>query len=70
MDKSENNGNNITETNMNDNEQTEIAISIPNDEETIAKFPALFSKLNGDKDNLGIITIGLSLTTIDQVFLK
>jgi hypothetical protein len=54
----------------NKNNQSEFVMSLPNDEKTLEIFPSLFSKLNTDKESLGIVTIGLSLSTIDQVFLK
>jgi len=48
----------------------ELAISIPAEEETTATFPSMFLDLNNEKESLGILTIGLSLTTMDEVFIK
>lgn len=67
-------GENHSDSNSNghngNNKQTELSITLPNDDKTLEIFPSLFSKLNEVKESLGIITIGLSLSTIDQVFLK
>jgi hypothetical protein len=49
---------------------SEIAIAIPCETDTTSKFPDMFSELSGDKEELSIKTIGLSLTTMDEVFVK
>jgi hypothetical protein len=58
------------EEGLSSNDQMDYSISILNEEETMTKLPALFSLLEENKTNLGILTMGLSLTTMDQVFLK
>lgn len=47
----------------------ELSISIPCDETTGAKLPLVFKDLDEKKADLGIQTIGLSLSTIEDVFL-
>jgi len=49
---------------------TEVAITIPNESNTNAKFPELFSTLTDCKEELGIQTVGLSLATMDEIFVK
>ena len=49
---------------------SEVAITLPNDAETTSLFPALFTSLSANKDKLQIETVGLALTTMDEVFLK
>ena len=49
---------------------SEIAIAIPCETDTTSKFPAMFLELSNDKEELGIKTIGLGLTTMDEVFVK
>jgi len=48
----------------------ELTFNIPTDNGTQSTYPALFSDLNKNKSELGIQTIGLSLTTMDEVFVK
>ncbi|ODN03994.1 ATP-binding cassette sub-family A member 3 [Orchesella cincta] len=47
----------------------EISISIPCSDTTGPKLPPLFKDLDANKEKLGIQTIGLSLSTIEDVFL-
>lgn len=46
----------------------EIEFKLPLTE--TARFPQLFDNLEEEKDNLGIVNIGVSCTTMEQVFLK
>src|SRR5687768_3170890 len=55
--------NDNSNSNSKNNQQSEITICLPNDDKTLEIFPNLFSKLNEDKEPLGIITVGLSLST-------
>ncbi len=47
---------------------SEVAIALPNERETTSLFPQLFSELSERKAEFGIQTIGVSLTTMDEVF--
>jgi len=49
---------------------SELAITLPNESQTTSLFPDLFTELSDRKDEFGIQTIGLSLTTMDEVFVK
>lgn len=49
---------------------TELAIKIPSSPSPNSMFPAMFTKLQASQDALGILSIGLSATTIDEVFLR
>lgn len=49
---------------------SEIAFTLPADANTTSKFPEMFSELSKDRNVLGIETIGLSPTTMDEVFTK
>ncbi|CAG7730793.1 unnamed protein product [Allacma fusca] len=60
---------------LNENQQNDICdigIALPrqNDTNDTAHFPALFAELSQRKDELGILHIGLPLTTMDEVFAK
>lgn len=50
-------------------DSVELSVSIPCDENTGPKLAPLFTSLDESKDNLGIQTIGLSLSSIEDVFL-
>lgn len=47
---------------------SEITMQLPMDE--VKKFPALFNEIDSKKDSLGITTYGISITTLEEVFLK
>ncbi|CAG7731028.1 unnamed protein product [Allacma fusca] len=47
----------------------ELAVILPSLEDS-AVFPSLFSDLESNKEKLGIQTVGLSLTTMDEIFMK
>jgi len=49
---------------------SELGITLPNETKTTSVFPDLFTELSNLKMELGIQTIGLSLTTMDEVFVK
>ena len=49
---------------------SEVAITLPTETTTTSKFPQMFSELSKSRQTLGIKTIGLSLTTMDEVFIK
>lgn len=36
----------------------------------VKKFPGLFNEIDSKKDSLGITTYGISITTLEEVFLK
>jgi ATP-binding cassette, subfamily A (ABC1), member 3 len=38
--------------------------------EEIKYFPSLFENLDNNKGNLGILSYGVSITTLEEVFLK
>jgi hypothetical protein len=48
--------------------ESEVAIALPNEGQTTSLFPSLFSELSERKEEFGIQTIGVSLTTMDEVF--
>jgi len=49
---------------------TEVAITIPNESDTNTKFPQLFTTLSERQEQLGIQTVGISLATMDEIFIK
>ncbi len=49
----------------------EFFIILPTDDVKTSEFPKIFKNLQNNKSSLGIDTInGLSLTTMDEVFIK
>ena len=52
--------------NSNINSEMSFLLSV----EDSSKFPLLFDQLDQFKDELGIINVGISATTVEQVFLK
>ena len=48
----------------------EISIILPTDTTDTSVFPAMFLDLSDNKETYGIDSIGLSLTTMDEVFVK
>lgn len=49
---------------------SEVVIMLPTETATTTKLSEMFSTISQRKTELGIQTIGLSLTTMDEVFLK
>lgn len=49
---------------------SELVITLPTETATTAKLSEIFSQLTHFKEQLGIKTVGLSLTTMDEVFLR
>ena len=47
---------------------TELAFKLPRDDSS--SFAALLSELEGRKAELGVLSCGLSVTTLEEVFLK
>lgn len=47
---------------------TELAFKLPRDESS--SFAPLLSELEGRKAELGVVSCGLSVTTLEEVFLK
>lgn len=47
---------------------SEVAIALPDEGQTTSLFPQLFSELSERKDEFGIQTVGIFLTTMDEVF--
>lgn len=47
---------------------SQVTYSVP--QEAAAKMPGLFSTIEREKDNLGIKGVGISCTTMEEVFLK
>lgn len=48
--------------------KTSLVYLLPFDEKH--RYSQLFKKLEDQKENLGIITMGINLTTLDDVFMK
>jgi ATP-binding cassette subfamily A (ABC1) protein 3 len=47
---------------------SEITMQLPMDE--VKKFPEMFNEIDTKKEALGISTYGISITTLEEVFLK
>ena len=47
---------------------TDLAIQVSM--EHVSKFPALFNELDGSKDKLKYVEYGISITTLEEVFLR
>ncbi len=58
----------IPNSKLNSNIDSEISFVLPSNDSD--KFSQLFESLEKEKDNLGIVNIGISGTTIEDVFLK
>ena len=58
----------IPNSKLNTNLKTEVSFILPS--EDTDKFSYLFDQLEKDKDNLNIMNIGVSVTTVEDVFLK
>ena len=58
---------------LNQNDVCDISIVLPRAQNGVndtSNFPAMFAELQREKSKLGIIDIGLPLTTLDDVFAK
>jgi len=53
---------------MQSNVNSELSFVLPTVESS--RFPALFEKLDKLKGDLGILNVGVSITTLEEVFLK
>ncbi len=53
-----------------DANSSEVFLTLPADTATTAALTTMFTDLNGNKSGLGIQTIGLQQTTMDEVFLR
>ena len=53
---------------LNSNINSEISFILPTEE--TSKFPQLFAEIEKNKNELGILNIGISVTTVEEVFLK
>jgi hypothetical protein len=60
----------IKEEPLDNTSHCEWSIVIPSESCTTADFPEMFRKLQENKVSMGIKNIGLSLTTMDEVFVK
>ena len=58
----------VPNTQLNSNINSEISFVLPTEE--TSKFSKLFECLEKQKESLGIINVGISITTIEDVFLK
>lgn len=53
---------------LNSNINSEISFILPTEES--GKFPQLFAEIEKNKNELGILNVGISVTTVEEVFLK
>jgi hypothetical protein len=58
----------ISTAKLSSNVNTEISFVLPTD--MSEKFPDLFNELDKMKDTLNILNVGISITTVEEVFLK
>ncbi|TRY70235.1 hypothetical protein TCAL_12705 [Tigriopus californicus] len=58
----------ISEAELKGQASGELIFQLPDDQSS--KFPQLFGALNDEKDRLGVLNFGLSVTTMEDVFLK
>ena len=58
----------VPNSKLNSNISSEISFVLPS--EQASKFPALFEKLESKSQKLDIINIGISITTVEEVFLR
>ena len=58
----------IPNSKLSSNVNSELSFVLPTD--MSAQFPDLFLKLDQEKDQLNILNIGISITTVEEVFLK
>ena len=58
----------VPHSKLSSNINTEIGFVLPTEE--TSKFPELFDKIDKMKDELKILNVGISVTTVEEVFLK
>jgi len=58
----------IPQVQLESNVGAELSFVLPKEES--AKFEQLFANLEQDQDSLGISSFGVSVTTLEEVFLK
>ena len=58
----------IPNSKLSSNLNSEIMFTLPAEDSN--KFPNLFSKIDKKKDELKILNVGISITTIEEVFLR
>jgi ATP-binding cassette subfamily A (ABC1) protein 3 len=58
----------IPNSKLNSNINSEISFILPSNDSD--KFSQLFECLENEKDNLNIVNVGISVTTIEDVFLR
>jgi ATP-binding cassette, subfamily A (ABC1), member 3 len=58
----------VPNSKLSSNINTEIGFVLPTEE--TSKFPELFDKIDKMKDELKILNVGISVTTVEEVFLK
>ena len=58
----------VPNSKMQSNVNSELSFVLPTVESM--RFPALFEELDKLKDDLGILNVGVSITTLEEVFLK
>jgi ATP-binding cassette subfamily A (ABC1) protein 3 len=56
--------------NTHDQETNELSIVLPTESSSTSVFPSMFQELQENQQALGIRTIGMSLTTLEEVFIK
>ncbi len=58
----------VPDSKMLSNVNSELSFVLPTVESK--RFPSLFTELDRLKDELGILNVGVSITTLEEVFLK
>jgi len=58
----------VPNSKLSSNLNSEIMFTLPAEDSN--KFPSLFSKIDKKKDELKILNVGISITTIEEVFLR
>ncbi len=58
----------IPNSQLNSNVNNELSFILPTN--MSHKFPELFNYLDNEKENLNILNVGISITTVEEVFLK
>ena len=58
----------VPESKLTSNLNSEMTFTLPTNES--AKFPYLFNKIDKRKEELKILNIGISVTTVEEVFLR
>ena len=58
----------IPDSKLSSNLNSEISFQLPTEESS--KFPTLFGKIEKKKEALNILNVGISVTTVEEVFLR